>query len=394
MSQYHLIYQELQKVINSQCFSKSVVLKELFKHLVEKSIKGEEPIEHEIAYEIFGKKPDSEKEKNIRIYVFNLRKKLKEYYDKEGQNDKVIFSIPKGAYEVKTQINKKILWKTRMTKLAPGLFIASLLVCLISFLLSNQKQRPEITRHFIWSNIYESEHPLLMVLGDHYFVMARNTLGNMGITRYTHINSDEEFEQLLHEHTEFENDFDRSSQTYINKQAPLVMYRILSFLGGNQIKIDMRYSSDLEWEHLENNNTLFIGSYKTQGILKDIFEEIGIEFNAKNTRVSYTHADSTTVYFPDSEQFLRKEYASLIHFKTKDNKIVMALMCNTDIGNIASIKYLTSAKNLKDLHQLTSSYTNQNFKAIFEVNGQNQTDFRTTLVRIDPIEIDINELWP
>ena len=47
----------------------------------------------EIAYEVFGKKQSQDKEVNIRIYVFNLRKKLKEYYEKEGRNDEIIFSI-------------------------------------------------------------------------------------------------------------------------------------------------------------------------------------------------------------------------------------------------------------------------------------------------------------
>lgn len=394
MTQYHQINQHLQKILNSQCFAKSVVLKELFRHLLEKSVKGEELKEIEIAYEVFGKKNIEEKERNIRIYVFNLRKKLKEYYEKEGQDDKIVFSIPKGAYEVDIKLNRALIWKNRLAKLAPIFFVVAALFLVLAVFLQNGPKRPTVTKQFIWKYIYESEYPLLIVLGDHYFVQARNSLGNMGATRYTSINSDNDFEAFLRDIPGQRNDFKTTNQTYINKQAPLVMFKFLRFLGGKHLELDMRYSSDLEWEHLENNNTLFIGSYKTQGILQDIFEKTGISFNSKNNKVSYTHNDSTTVYFPDSEEFLTQEFASVIHFQTKDNKTVLAMMCNTDVGNIATAKYLSNVENLKSLKERIRNFPSTNFKAIFEVSGQNQTDFTIHIKRFDPIQIDMNELWP
>ncbi|WP_297092518.1 hypothetical protein [uncultured Draconibacterium sp.] len=394
MKNYHQINKELHKVLNSQCFAKSVVLKELFKHLVEKSLKGEELREIEIAYEVFGKKQSQEKEKNIRIYIFNLRKKLKEYYAKEGAGDEIVFSIPKGGYEVDIKVNRKLVWTSRITKLSPYILIVSALFLIFSLLIYQGKNRVQITKSFLWNDIYTSDYPLLIVLGDHYFVRARNTLGQMGTTRYTSINSDKDFEALLNTLPPGQDDFKKTSQTYINKQAPFALYKVLSFLGGNQMNINMRYSSDLQWEHLTNRNTLFIGSYKTQGILKDVFEKTGISFDSKSSMVSYLHNDSVSVFQPDTEEFLTQEYASLIHFKTSDERIVMALMCNTDVGNIATVKYLSRPEHLKQLKQLLKEHNNTNFKALFEVSGQNQTDFQIFLKRIDPIQVDIDKIWP
>ncbi len=394
MRQYHQINHALQKVLNSQCFSKSVVLKELFKHLVEKSVKGEDLNEVDIAYEVFGKKHDQDKEVNIRIYVFNLRKKLHEYYEKEGQNDEIVFSIPKGNYEVDITVNRKLIWKSRMVKFSPVLLVFSVLFMALTFIVNHSEKRPEITRSFLWNGIYKSDYPLLIVLGDHYFVLARNKMGQLGTTRYTHINSDNDFNSLLSELPETQNDFLKTDQTYINKQAPFAMYKVLSFLGGNQVDIDMRYSSDLQWEHLAKNNTLFIGSYKTQGILKDIFEKTGIYFNIDESEVSYTHNDSTEVFQSRQSEFLSKEFASLIHFTTNDSRIVMALMCNTDLGNIALVKHISEPENLEKLKEYALNFPNDNFRAIFEVSGQKQTDFKIQLKYIDPITIDIDEIWP
>lgn len=394
MKHYNQVNKELQKVLTSQCFSKSVVLKELFKYLVEKSVKGEELREIEIAYEIFGKRQSQEKEKNIRIYIFNLRKKLKEYYTKEGTNDEIVFSIPKGSYEVDIKVNRKLLFTTQIAKLTPYLLLLSALLLTLTLVVYQGKSRSEITKSFIWSDIYKSDYPLLIVLGDHYFVKARNTLGQMGTTRYLNINSDKDFEELLTTLPPTQDDFQKTSQTYINKQAPFALYKVLSFLGGNQIEIDMRYSSALQWEHLTNRNTLFIGSYKTQGILKTIFEKTGISFDSETSELSYSYGDSIAFFSTNTEEFLTEEFASLIHFKTSDGRIVMALMCNTDLGNIATIKYLSQPENLKELKQLQKKYPHSNFKAIFEVSGQNQTDFQISLKEIDPIELDIDKIWP
>ncbi len=394
MKQYLQISNALQKVLTSQCFSKSVVLNELFRHLVEKSVKGEELREVEIAYEVFGKKQSKDKEVNIRIYVFNLRKKLKEYYEKEGQNDEIVFSIPKGGYEVDIKTNRNLIWKSRISKFSPYVLVISLVFFVLSFFFFRGEKSPEATRCFLWNKIYNSDYPLLIVLGDHYFVMARNTLGQMGTTRYMQINSDADFEELLSELPADQDDFQKTDQTYINKQAPFAMYKILSFLGGDKIDIDMRYSSDLEWEHLEHNNTLFIGSYKTQSILKNIFEKTGINFNIKDSEVKYLHNDSTISFQRNMEEFLIKEFASLIHFSTSDGRIIMALMCNSDLGNIALVKYISQPENLAKLKEYTRNFPSMNFRAIFEVSGRKQTDFQIQLKYIDPINIDTDDFWP
>lgn len=394
MTQYHQINQHLQKIVNSQCFSKSVVLKELLNILVEKSLHGETPKEVEIAFEIFGKSKNLEKEKNIRIYVYNLRKKLKEYYEKEGQNDLVVFTIPKGGYEVNIKTNRSLLFKSYLSKYSLYILGLGLALIITSILIVPQTQRSKTSKAFIWNDIYKSEYPLMVVLGDHYFVNQKNVFGNMSATRFTDINSDSDFQLMLQNSPGVAKDLSKTHQTYINKQGPFAMYKLLTFMGGGKLDINMRYSSELHWEHMKNTNTIFIGSYKTQQILKTVFEEIGIKFEYSGAKVRYTVNDSTIIFNPRSEEFLNKEFASLIHFKTQDNRSVIALMCNTDVGNMATIKYLSIPKNLKALKKQAKQVGSNNFKAVFEVRGRQQTDFEIYLKRIDPITVDINKLWP
>lgn len=394
MPNYQQISRNLNKVLNSQCFSKSVVIKELFKYLVEKSVNGETPKELEIAYEVFGKSQNNTKEKNIRIYVHNLRKKLTEYYQREGAEDDVIFSIPKGGYLVVFSQNRKIVTKLKLAKFSPYVLAFSLIILILSTVIFTSRDRPKVTRGFIWEDIYNSNFPVLIILGDHYFINARNIFGTMTATRFTNINSEEEFNELLEAHPEAQGNFEITEQTYINKQGPFGLYKVMSFLGGGQVDIDLRYSSALKWEHLIGTNSIFIGSYKTQNILKQAFEKTGISYVVKNARLIYTTADSTIVYNTKSEDFLNIEYATFIHFKTKDGRNVMALMSTNDIGNFATVKYLSEPENLKHLKQLVKDFSSENFKVVFEVRGQRQTEFKIELKRIDPIDVNIDEIWP
>lgn len=384
----------LKKTMNSQCFTKSVVVKELLKFLVEQSTKDETPTEFEVAYRVFGKTSDINKEKNIRIYVHNLRKKLQEYYQKEGHEDEVIFSIPKGAYKVVFTENKKVITRRRLSQLSPYFLLASILILIVAISVFSSKDRAKVTRSFIWEEIYQSSHPLLVVLGDHYFFMIKDQLGKMGITRYTNINSDKDLDELLENHTGTHVEVQKTEQTYINKQAPFGLYKIMSFLGGGQVDIDMRYSSSLQWEHLKKNNVIFIGSYKTQNILKKIHEKIGLTYDVDDTKLFYQTVDSTMVFDSRNDGFLHIEYASLSRFITKDGRSIISFMCDSDVGNIATLNYISESNNLKKLEQAANQLETNNFKAVFEVRGQQQTEFVIYLRRLDPIAGNIDEIWP
>jgi hypothetical protein len=72
----------------------------------------------------------------------------------------------------------------------------------------------------------------------------------------------------------------------------------------------------------------------------------------------------------------------------------MFLLCDSDVGNIASVKFLTDPNSIPELEEKMKQIGTQNFKAIFEVKGQQQTDFEIKLVRIDPIDQPISEYWP
>ena len=89
---------------------------------------------------------------------------------------------------------------------------------------------------------------MLIVLGDHYFFTDSIATGRMGPSRDTHINSDEDLDAYLKTHPESLGKIRKSNTTYINRQAPIGLFRLMSMFGGGVAQVEMKYSSQLKWE--------------------------------------------------------------------------------------------------------------------------------------------------
>ena len=390
MTDHRKISQTLEKLLSSKTFSKPGVYKDLLNYLVNCSLKGETPKEQQIALDVFGKKAELDKELNVRVYILNLRNKLKEYYQNEGKDDTVILEIPKGKYQVEFKFLTYKSFKHSLEKYSLVLFISGLILIVSCFvlLLNNDKFRqPE---QAIWKGFLKPDYPILIVLGDHYFFNDSIATRRMGISRDTRINSDEDLDAYLKIHPEAIGRIKKSSTTYINRQAPIGLYRLMNMFGGGVAQVEMKYSSQLKWEDMRNKHMIFIGSVKTLRFLSPTLERAGLKYDLEHSSFTYQTADSTIYFDNRSDNYVNHEYSSLVHFSTNDHRKVLFLISDNDLGNIAAIKYLTDEQHI-ELPGMTSG---QNFKAVFEAKGRELTDFKVDLVRIDPIRENISEIWP
>ncbi|BDD08809.1 hypothetical protein FUAX_12410 [Fulvitalea axinellae] len=385
----------LNAILTSQCFSKSVVNKGLLTFLVEESLKGENPTEHRIAYEVFGKKSDPDKPHNVRIYVHNLRKKLSEYYASEGKNAEVRLDIPKGAYKVTFHTDRRLALLSIANLSAPYILIAGLLLAIIGGTLWVTAPTQPSDNLFLWGNLLRSGHPTKIVLGDHYFFRGESPIGGWGAIRHTYVNSDKDLDELVRKQPGLAPKVKKMSQTFLNQQAPFGLYKVMGILGGGRIPVDMMYASNMSWHTLKGQNVVFIGSFKTQGILKSVSEAIGIDFRIQDYRLMYSTADSVSSYQGNSaKSYPNLDYATLSRFVTDDGRQIISVIGNTDMSNIACLEHICQKDNLEGLERLASDFPNKNFKALFAIRGQDRTGFQTELVRIDPITVSVDEIWP
>jgi hypothetical protein len=95
---------QLERILHSDTFRNSDVLRRLLRFLADKSISGEADRlkEYIIGIDALGKPSsyDPRQDSLVRIQVGRLRQKLAEYYRTEGKDDPFVVELPKGRFKL------------------------------------------------------------------------------------------------------------------------------------------------------------------------------------------------------------------------------------------------------------------------------------------------------
>src|SRR6185312_11792453 len=100
----NLVHQQVARILSSRHFNKSKRLELFLKFIVTTTLKGETESLKEwvIGTEVYNRGTDFDPRLDpiVRTEIRRLRRKLKEYYETEGQQDPVVIEVPKGSYVV------------------------------------------------------------------------------------------------------------------------------------------------------------------------------------------------------------------------------------------------------------------------------------------------------
>jgi len=97
-----LVEHQLLKILDSQYFKSAHQIQKFLAYVVRKTIAGQQQKLKQYTIAVEGLELptnfDSDNNPLIRIIAGRVREKLKKYYDKEGENDPLVISVPKGSY--------------------------------------------------------------------------------------------------------------------------------------------------------------------------------------------------------------------------------------------------------------------------------------------------------
>jgi hypothetical protein len=97
-----LIEAELQSVLTSRQFARSVRLRQLLHFIVQRTLQGDLTSlkEHNIGADVFERKEafDQRKDAIVRVQANRLRRKLKLYYATEGASHTIRITLPPGGF--------------------------------------------------------------------------------------------------------------------------------------------------------------------------------------------------------------------------------------------------------------------------------------------------------
>ena len=107
-----LCHDQVQRIVNSKTFQSAPTLQQLFRFLATRALQAhtDEIKEYTIGVEALGRKQDFDPKTDpiVRVQVYRLRQKLKEYYEVEGSQDSILVEIPKGHYLPKFEFLKPL----------------------------------------------------------------------------------------------------------------------------------------------------------------------------------------------------------------------------------------------------------------------------------------------
>lgn len=385
------------KIINSKSFGHSNTYANLLLFLVASTLEEDIPKETTIASEILGKPNfDPSQSTLVRVYIYNLRKKLAKYYSKEGKEDKIIVQIPKGSYEVRF-VEKKILTPKKSYSWSKGITLTLLLLLTLSLaynisLYPGKNNINPINENGLWKDLFMDQKPLMVLLGDLFIYQEdNNKTGTQKIIRDPFINSLEDYDKFLLEQSETNIIYEPLSYSLLIYNSALWIKDLSEIFSHNQKDFTIRNMVRFNPKELPDNNFIVIGMMKTFGLFKDYLAGPSLYYNNQDQSIVYSNVQngSETVYRPYGDpNGHHTDYGFITKAPGPNNNNIYLFGGIWDTAASQSLKYFTSPKLLKELESaLIEKYGSlpKYYQIVLEVKGVDRMELSSKIIIMEEI---------
>ncbi len=390
-------HETIEKIIDSKSFGRSDTYANLLRYLAKCSLNKAIPKETTIAAEIFGKPEfDPSQSTLIRVYVYNLRKKIANYYQKEGINDSHLIRIPKGGYAIelierrKEHTTSSILMKDKKWI---SIFCLSAVCLFFAFLYfsKNTNSTPPVNPNGLWKDIIHSELPTVLVLGDLFIYQEQDTTHELNRTiRDPSINSLEAFEAFKNNYHDSTTTLMPHSYSYLILGSAQWIKQLTEIFTALDTDYSIQTISRFNPKQLQDYTIIAVGMHKTLGLFQHYLKTSHFTYDDKNGAFIYTNGSKNTiVYKPHGNaDSYHTDYAYMAKFKGPNNNAIYVFSGLWDTGATQSLKNFTDPKLLK---QLETSLKNEfgelpeNYEVFFEVNGIDRMELSSKILHLHTI---------
>jgi hypothetical protein len=386
----------MDRILSSEIFAHSQVYQDLLRYLVEASIKNSPPKEFTIATDVFhkGKDFDPGRDTIVRVYVYNLRKKLDQYYRGDGKNEKIRIEIPKGHYELDFILRHQKKEKRSFSKV--WILAAALVLTLINivFLFMNL-QKSETTflmKSEVWRDFFDSPFQKQVVLGDHFFyVKDSRDRDKRTILRRDDINSNDEFFQYKSQ--------DISRRDYVQLRYPMFpknsvwpLADIAALFSYCDIDFELEYASNINASDFREKDMIFIGSFHTLGAFAQTFRNSNFTYKVYPNQLAYYDSENDTTVTKlenDDPVYSHVDYGIARKIPGPNGTTLLMFTSFHETGTHGVIKYFTEATTLAELDATLIKefgYVPNYFEILFRASGYNRTVYTTEIEKIFKVD--------
>ena len=400
---------EIERIRASGVLGATGRLVELFDYLVTRSAEDRPPKEAEIALAVFGKTDsDSMRDDPVaRVYIHRLRKRLDDFYLRHGAPSGVRLDIPKGDYRIASVDPAAVaetaaIVETRKAEPASlaaapkgrkvrwGMMAAAFATLLVAANVGAWAllTRPpadmtvELAETSLWSEIANSERPLLIVAGDYYvFGEYEDRLSLKRLIRDFSINSKED---LIHRYRNDPKGFDRYSDVAMQYLPPSAAYALADLApimrAGRDVQVVM--ASELSPDRLKTHDIIYVGLLSGMGPLRNpVFAQSHFTFGESfdqivDRRSGKTYTSEAFLAAPQDTMY--RDYGFFSTFKGPGGNRISILSGSRDTAVMGIAETLTRVSSLAELEKKMSA--SGDFEALFEVKGQKHVNLETRVL--------------
>ncbi|MEM7657821.1 MAG: helix-turn-helix domain-containing protein [Bacteroidota bacterium] len=396
--------QKLSKhVLESSQLANSPTSQRLLTFLVDSALRGEVPKETTIAMEVFGKDADFDPGQDplVRVHVYQLRKKLKAFYEDKGPIGGQRLVIPKGSYqlqvesvpEVELPEEKQDLSWIGQVALALIIFVSGIGVSMLAFL-PEEPSNSSLPISSIWTNLLSQEEPLSIVIGDVYVYQEFDSaLQKYRTIRDAQVNSREDFLAMRDSLSEEKAARMREmNYSFTIKNSVYGLQQLHQVLGPANKAYQIRMASAFDMAELYDHDVMYLGLFKTLGVFEQFLAGSQIAYERKDSQeIIHIQGENGPLSFQSSgpPEALHTDYAWFAKLPGSDQHSIWLFAGFHDTGVMQSVKQLTDKGLLQGLEKEMQERWGEipeYFEGLVEVQGINRTEMLPKLVYLSRID--------
>jgi hypothetical protein len=398
---------EIARVRESGVLGQAGRLLELFDFLAQRSADGRPPKEAEIALTVFGKTDaDAVRDDPVaRVYIHRLRKRLDEYYLRNGMPTGLRLDIPKGDYRfvyvageatLETEAPPERVVAAGGRKIAWGLVAACVAIVAIGgniLAWSMLAARPAVSEgrladSNIWSEIAGSERPLLIVVGDYYmFGEYEDRVQLKRLIRDFAINNKEDLVASQRGDPASVERYSDVALQYLPASAAFALADLAPLLReGRDVQVTL--ASELTPDRMKTNDIIYVGLLSGLGPLRDaVFSSsrfaLGESYDQIVDRKSgRTYTSEAFLAAPGDQMY--RDYGFFSSFAGPTGNRIAILSGSRDTAVMGVAEAVTQLDRLARVERKTPG--TGDFEALFEVKGQKHVNLEAQVIASYPLD--------
>ncbi len=384
------IMAQLKRVTEDDIFASAPRYVELLNYLVEMACQGTSLKEFSIGEALFKGSYNIDKGSAIvRVHMYNLRKKLSEYYTQQGASDPIIFYIPKRSYDLKYRLNEASAATHSPKKFELNLRIdlrwcVTIVVAILLLSLLVAKGHLNTTEYYCWSHFMSRDAVNTCIMANHTSVTMRLDSTDAFVV-HRDILTEEDYNRLVKREVINPQEVRVNRYKFFTKAIPLSIQSLSRWFYEGGVSYDIIEESEFKFDLTRRSNIIYIGQYKTMSVSKEVFLRNSKLFELNGRYIYRREQDRLNRLNSIHTDNHIQEYAMVSYTPLENGHKALYFVSNNDIGTMATINQFMSHSFLAEFYKQLPSKDSY-FNALFKVEGVDRINVTSELVELEVIQ--------